>query len=75
MLLPQSVFPKGSNGYTGVLVTSKIVIFFCHDARHLWSHCLKLLKVYCYCIICLITILKVFNKNRYNYIVYNYINK
>ena len=36
---------------------------FGHDARHFWSHCLKLLKVYCYCIICWITILKVFNNN------------
>ena len=29
MLLPKSVFPEGSNGYTGVLVTLKKVIFFC----------------------------------------------
>ena len=34
-------------------------LFLVRDAMHFWSLCLKLLKVYCYCIICLITILKV----------------
>ena len=33
---------------------------------HFCTYCLKLLKVYCNCIICLITILKVFNKNKKN---------
>ena len=45
-----------------VLITSKIFIFFCFMMQGIFG--LIVLNYYCYCIICLITILKVFNKKK-----------
>ena len=55
--------PERINGFTGVLVTSTTKNLLLHVARRFWSHCLNLLKADCSCIICLITILKFFDKN------------